>query len=207
MRNSGKPTLVWPTGLRVSKITVPKSAGRVVLATAWLLPTEEDNKWTIQATNSFCFCRTPVLIENEAKLRKRVAAVDAIPLPPKALAALEAGAVIGCAYFEDDGSVTVDDVTYHPPEEWPEEKGDHGFMVNPGQFPAMEKLEPTQLKTAIYEIGFNAKILHNLARAMGTETVRCTFDTETTLRAFYVSPIGAGRDEAKGMLMPIRLNV
>lgn len=205
MSSKLRPTLIWPTGLRLSNITVPKRDGRVALETAWLRPTEEDNKWTLQATNAYCFARVPVTIDNEAKLRERVVEDQAIPLPPKALAALEAGPVVGAAYFDDDGSVTVDDVTYHPPNYWA--PAEDGLPATPGQFPDMAKLEPVQEKQSVFEIGFDADILIRLARAMGSKQVRVEFDTATTLRAFYVYPLGAGRDQAKGMLMPIRLNV
>lgn len=208
MSKKAKPTLVWQKGLKVTgNVTTRRGDGRIVLETAWLRPMEEKGRWWLQATNSYTFVGVAMLVENDDALRERAAACDAIPIPPKALQALERGASFPAGMFEADGSVTVDDVTYHPPREWPDGKREDGFPELPGKFPSMENLEPQQAKEKVYEIGIDAELLLKLARAMGSKKVRLKFDTQRQLGAFYVEPLGLESENTKGFQMPIRLSV
>lgn len=205
-----KPTLIWPRGAKViGNVTTPRGDGRVVLETAWLRPMDQDGKWWLQATNSYVFLGLQVNVENERKLRERATAGDAIaiPIPPKAILALERSPAVAAAYFEEDGSVTVDDVTYRQPQSWPGGKGEDGFPEVPGQFPDMEKLEPEQKDGNVYEIGVDADLLLKLARSMGSKKVRLKFDTTKNLSPFWVEPLGVESENTKGFQMPIRLNV
>lgn len=197
-----KPLLIWPRGMKMSHATTLRREGRVPLETCWLRPTEQDNKWYLQATNAHIFSSVVVTVEHEVALRERVAAVEAIPLPPKAMRALEGDSISSIGIFEPDGSVTVDDVTYHPPPEWPTDPQD-GFPAQPHALPSFESLADTDPKP--YEVGLDTDLLAKLARSMGCKRVKLSFD-KVNLKQVRVVPLGEGRDDAKGLLMPIRLN-
>jgi hypothetical protein len=60
-----------------------------------------------------------------------------------------------------------------------------------------------------FTVGFNAEFLAQVAAAMGTDGVKVTFDADNPLSAILVEPLNAGvpGGEARGLIMPIRLNV
>jgi hypothetical protein len=79
------------------------------------------------------------------------------------------------------------------------------------KFPSLPELFPDNL--APFEIGLDAKHLHDLAKAMGSDTIRLRFtmggDREPSpLKPMLVEPLrcdATGGAKPRGLLMPIRL--
>jgi hypothetical protein len=83
-------------------------------------------------------------------------------------------------------------------------------------FPNVDHLFPDDLSD--FEIGLDAEKLHKLAKAMGDMRVRIRFCNSwaraegngafgpSNMRPFVVCPLGASEDDARGILMPIRIS-
>lgn len=82
------------------------------------------------------------------------------------------------------------------------------------QFPNLDELFPES--GTVFEVGLNAKKLHDLAKAFGQDEVRLSFIAgratnvdgdagPSNLRPILVNPISAREDDGKGLLMPIRI--
>lgn len=86
-----------------------------------------------------------------------------------------------------------------------------------GQFPNVDSLVPAGAwgtkSTTVWEIGFSAKLLYELAQGLGSDGVRISFQpspdgTEPNpLRPITVRALRDGDPDAVGILMPIRLTL
>jgi hypothetical protein len=205
-KSKPKPMLRWYKGPRPSATISPENDGRPVLQTAWLRPKDEPGEWSLQTTNSFVFALLPVRVDADERLRERAAAhsCGAVPLPPKALLELERSRTAETfAIFEDDGSVTVGDTTFHPPDCWPSGKTEEGFPELVGSFPDPEALrrEPKER----FEMGFSASLLRDAAAAMGQAKVRLIIDTSSPNVMFFFEAL-EGYGSAEAIIMPVRIN-
>ena len=92
-------------------------------------------------------------------------------------------------------------------------RGEHAsepFLTMPrpamaGQFPNLDQIWDGCNTSDGFEVGLNAKMLFDLAKAMGTDTIRLSFTCNPALRPFKVAPLDGQNDAPMGLQMPIRL--
>lgn len=78
----------------------------------------------------------------------------------------------------------------------------------PGEPPRLDKIIGDLVErdsSGSITIGLNAKLLHELAQAIGTEVVAITIDTEVTRKPLRVTAPAGDPAEAVGILMPVDL--
>ena len=199
-----RPEMHWLYRGKLSAVTGPED--RPSLEAAWIRLDKKGN-WIIYATNSYVMVWLPVDIAYDTELRERAKARDAIFFPVKALLELEKrGQKI--AFFEKDGSVTIDDVTFHIPpyavsiRDEDDQKGG-GWPMQPKAIPAPAKI--TKAVKNRFEVGFNVDYLKAAAGALESPDVKVIFDLDDPQHQVWVHGMRGNGGEA--IIMPIKLNL
>lgn len=207
-----KPSMQWMKDGKLSAVMGP--ADRPSLNGAWLRPERSDGEWLMTATDSYVMCWKKVVINADGPLRERAqhpSQKDAIFVPPRAVHELEVSREYTFAEFEEDGSVTVGDVTFHLPEpgavisfETGQQKFEReGRPFQPTPIPSPSKWEAEREQE--FQVGMDVKLLGSAARALGNTRLKFTFDAKNPLGPVGLSSQLKYNPGAAGLLMPMRL--
>lgn len=211
-----KPEIIW---MRDGKLSaVMGEAERPSLHGVWLRPEHTDGEWMMWATDSYVMCWKKLVITNDGPLRERAAHPSqkgAIFVPPRAIMELEKSRRLTSAQFEEDGSVTVGDVTFHLPHPSlfltiadieGRREALEGLPDQPTPIPAPSKFAETKREKE-FKVGLDTKYLGNAAKAFGTTRLVFTLDAKSPLAPVGIRPQGIVEGGSEGLVMPMRLNV
>jgi hypothetical protein len=208
-----KPILHWMKH-KGKLSTVAGHDGRVALEGAWLRPERSPNEWQMTATDSYAMVWVKCNIEHDEPLRERAEheSQQGIFIPARALVELERSRDPATMLFEEDGSVTVGDITFHLPS-WRIVQGFLGgdrereLDGRPDQPKAIGGPDKFQTPNeSPFSVGLSSTILASVARSLNSPTVKLTFDTENALAPVGIHPL-MNPDGGQAIQMPVRLNL
>lgn len=170
--------------------------GRPHLTGVWIEPGDSPGEAFAISTDSYKLAKIPVTYEGKLPEGK-----------PDHPLWLPADVVKDVTRRKSGGSVRVTDKTYEPQHDarimYRRSADDEKKIVN------HNALWPEFGKDSEFEFGINAKLLLDLAKALGggLNAVAITVDTSKTLKAMRVRPLGGPTPDARGIMMPVRVNV
>ncbi len=183
------PYLILPANVKPSKV-LSKDKGRPLLCSANLQETPEGG-WELAVCDGFKLARVP--LEINGSLDDVIVAGE---ISADALRAIEKGAARA---FTANGTVTP--------------RNRYGSVAGPsfprntalGEYPNLERLTPDK-DPAAFSIGLNAKYLHELAMALGSDVVQLTFTIDAAGVPMATRPMHVAShldNGGRGVLMPV----
>lgn len=169
---------------KIEKVCTPARDNRPVMENPYLR--EQNGRWELQATDSYKLVAIPVEVsEGDTE--------GAIPV--SAVKGTDSVGKDGIRRIAANGSVS-----------YASKSGGEVTLPRPdkGAFPNFDQLVPayTHNGTHEFQIAFNAKMLYELAQALGDDQVVLTM--QSPLRPIGVRPRSTDND-AYGLVMPVRI--